>query len=298
MTHTKKRYMGAVKVRDENSDGNPYPDFDLDEERLRAAENALGSHINNEALRNELSEKLYHYRLRLTLWNPQQIQAKTVSEMKKEAEQVMARIRNGGDLFSILNSKPYQKESDRDASEHARRTLEKHENTVKDRLEKSKSKPAGCDEPTKLERETSNPTKHNQAKRRKKKAAKLNSGISGELLTHLLRHGVDPETPDLAGVNDAFEKLLDIPTTKPGRPTDYSRDWFLNQLAIIFLRETGETASSSKDWIRGQGRFMDLCRPMLIPSDNFKHEDAETIGKAFERLIKRKNKTSTSVHAK
>ena len=77
---------------------------------------------------------------------------------------------------------------------------------------------------------------------------------------------------------------MEMPRDKTGRSKEYSRDWFLRALAAIFERETGMAASSSKGWRRGQGRFMDLCRAMLIPTDDFQYEEAEAIGKAFERI--------------
>ena len=275
----KKRFMEAGKRRDENRENIATVDFQLTDERLIAAEEALGKSAQNEALRNELISKFDEYKILVQLWHPLYRQATTVSALQKEAENVLTRLRDGGDLFSILNSNPFKKPNDNDVTEHNRRITERHENTLRRRLLGDDS-----DGPTKSERETDTPAKHEIAKRRKRKAVKLNARISGELLSHLLHHGVVPEMPELEAVKRAIGELLEMPRDKPGRPKEYSRDWFLRALAAIFERETGMAASSSKGWRRGQGRFMDLCRAMLIPTDDFQYEEAEAIGKTFERI--------------
>ena len=128
------------------------------------------------------------------------------------------------------------------------------------------------------------PTKHEREKRNKRMAVKLNQGISDELRHYFFLEGIDPEKPELAAVTAAVAGLMDMSRRKPGRPKEYSRDWFLSELAMIFKRETGKPASHSDKWQQGAGPFMDLCRAMLIPASDFKNAGAEAIGKAFQRL--------------
>ena len=95
-----QKALGAAKERTKTKET-----FALNEERLRFIENALGSQPNNKNLREELLELASQYRGLLSLWE----QAPSINAMQDEAGKVLARLKNGADLFVVLNSGPYRK---------------------------------------------------------------------------------------------------------------------------------------------------------------------------------------------
>jgi hypothetical protein len=125
--------MWALKRRDENRKIAAFHTFELNENRLLAAEDALGCSANNEKLREELTAKFNFYQDMLILWHPLYQGAKTISALQDEFESVIARIERGGDLYSILNSKKFQKTSGSELNEHKRRLSDMHNNTVRRR---------------------------------------------------------------------------------------------------------------------------------------------------------------------
>ena len=127
----------------------------------------------------------------------------------------------------------------------------------------------------------------NAAGQKDKKAQKLNAGISGELLSYLILHGVDPDAPQKSKIIDVVSRIIELPRKKTGRPEEYARDGFLLDLAKIFKRETGKDATSSINNGRASGDFMELCRAMMIPSNSFMDADGLAIEKAWTRLKKR-----------
>ncbi len=115
---------------------------------------------------------------------------------------------------------------------------------------------------------------------------KLNSGISEELLSLLRHQGIDSDTPDLEKLNSVLNILKETPRVKTGRPEEYPRDGMLLQLIEIYEVETGDVATYSSNTGRSEGPFMDLCRAMLSPANDFMTINALDIEQAVKRLKK------------
>ncbi len=116
---------------------------------------------------------------------------------------------------------------------------------------------------------------------------KLNSGISEELLSQLRHQGIDSDAPHLEDLISALTKFKNKIRVKTGRPEEYPRDGMILQLMKIYEEETGNAATYSSNTGRSEGPFMDLCRAMLIPADDFMAMDAFYIEQALKRLKKR-----------
>ncbi len=237
MTKLQKIFGGAKKRA-----GSKRIDFELSEERLLAAEHALGSNPNNKALRKVLAETFDHYQGMQSYWE----QSPSAATVRDEAGKVLARIKRGADPLRVLNSNPYTKPK-----------------PSKDILD------------------------GNKATRKAIIKIKLNSGISDELLSLLRHQGIDSDTPDIEELTTVLSILKNTPRVKTGRPEDYPRDGMLLQLIKIYEAETGTAATYSSNIGRSEGAFMDLCRAMLIPTNDFMAMNALNIEQALKRLKQR-----------
>ncbi|WP_373085282.1 hypothetical protein [Sneathiella sp.] len=116
---------------------------------------------------------------------------------------------------------------------------------------------------------------------------KLNSGVSEELLTQLRYQGIDSDNPNVEHLISALTDLKNALRPKTGRPEEYPRDGMLLQLIKIYETETGNEATYSSNIGRSEGPFMDLCRAMLSPANDFMTINALDIEQALKRHKKR-----------